>query len=233
MLWGQKKICQPGSLHYFILTAGFRQLIQLQVCCETSPVELNLVRLYSRKLGTAVICGFVFPKNGFLFQKTDLFSEKRIFFLQSCVSFISSGHVTTHRKPEAVECGMVLHSMVWYGMGSRTVGPKTLGPKTLGTKDRRYKDRWSNQTLGTIDKKSSALWNQTKGPKDKKSDKIFKIFFFFTKKDFRSDKKFKIFFFFTKNDFLCSWKIKIFLHAFIFRNQHGNKNHISPMLGKT
>ena len=170
MLWGQKKICQPGSLHYFILTAGFRQLIQLQVCCETSPVELNLVRLYSRKLGTAVICGFVFPKNGFLFQKTDLFSEKRIFFLQSCVSFISSGHVTTHRKPEAVECGMVLHSMVWYGMGSRTVGPKTLGPKTLGTKDRRYKDRWSNQTLGTIDKKSSALWNQTKGPKDKKSN---------------------------------------------------------------
>ena len=169
MLWGQKKICQPGSLHYFILTAGFRQLIQLQVCCETSPVELNLVRLYSRKLGTAVICGFVFPKNGFLFQKTDLFSEKRIFFLQSCVSFISSGHVTTHRKPEAVECGMVLHSMVWYGMGSRTVGPKTLGPKTLGTKDRRYKDRWSNQTLGTIDKRSSALWNQTKGPKDKKS----------------------------------------------------------------
>ena len=47
--------------------------------------------------------------------------------------------------------------MVWYGMGSRTVGPKTLGPKTLGTKDRRYKDRWSNQTLGTIDKRSSAL----------------------------------------------------------------------------
>ena len=91
------------------------------------------------------------------FQKTDFFSKKRIFFLQSCVSFISSGHVTTHRKPEAVECGMVLHSMVWYGMGSRTVGPKTLGPKTLGTKDRRYKDRWSNQTLGTIDKKSSAL----------------------------------------------------------------------------
>ena len=144
MLWGQKKICQPGSLHYFILTAGFRQLIQLQVCCETSPVELNLVRLYSRKLGTAVICGFVFPKNGFLFQKTDLFSEKRIFFLQSCVSFISSGHVTTHRKPEAVECGMVLHSMVWYGMGSRTVGPKTLGPKTLGT--RRLVQRQKVQT---------------------------------------------------------------------------------------
>ena len=139
-----KKICQPGSLHYFILTAGFRQLIQLQVCCETSPVELNLVRLYSRKLGTAVICGFVFPKNGFLFQKTDLFSEKRIFFLQSCVSFISSGHVTTHRKPEAVECGMVLHSMVWYGMGSRTVGPKTLGPKTLGT--RRLVQRQKVQT---------------------------------------------------------------------------------------
>merc|ERR1712015_345524 len=80
MLLGQKKICQPGSLHYFILTAGFRQLIQLQVCCETSPGELNLVRLYSRKLGTAVICGFVFPKSGFLFQKPDLFSEKRIFF---------------------------------------------------------------------------------------------------------------------------------------------------------
>ena len=48
-----------------------------------------------------------------------------------------------------------------------------------------------------------------------------------------SDKMFKIFFFFTKNDFLCSWTIKLYLCAFIFRNQHGNKNHISPMLGKT
>ena len=48
-----------------------------------------------------------------------------------------------------------------------------------------------------------------------------------------SDKMFKIFFFFTKNDFLCSWTIKLYLRAFIFRNQHGNKNHISPMLGKT
>ena len=101
------------------------------------------------------------------FQKTDFFSKKRICFPKNaffffslvfpCFLVISSGHVTTHRKPEAVECGMVLHSMVWYGMGSRTVGPKTLGPKTLGTKDRRYKDRWSNQTLGTIDKRSSAL----------------------------------------------------------------------------
>ena len=68
---------------------------------------------------------------------------------------------------------MVLHSMVWYGMGSRTVGPKTLGPKTLGTKDRRYKDRWSNQTLGTIDKRSKR--------QKVLSDKMFKIYsvFFF------------------------------------------------------
>ena len=143
MLWGQKKICQPGSLHYFILTAGFRQLIQLQVCCETSPVELNLVRLYSRKLGTAVICGFVFPKNGFLFQKTDLFSEKRIFFF-SLVFLLFPLAMSPHTGNPR-QWNVVWYCIVWYGMVwvpgqlvqrhlvqrhlvQRTEGTKTDGP---------------------------------------------------------------------------------------------------------
>ena len=138
-----KKICQPGSLHYFILTAGFRQLIQLQVCCETSPVELNLVRLYSRKLGTAVICGFVFPKNGFLFQKTDLFSEKRIFFF-SLVFLLFPPAMSPHTGNPR-QWNVVWYCIVWYGMVwvpgqlvqrhlvqrhlvQRTEGTKTDGP---------------------------------------------------------------------------------------------------------
>ena len=99
-----------------------------------------------------------------------------------------------------------------------------------------YKDKRSKQTLGPKDTwykgqkvqrqmvQSDTWYNRQKVQcfvkPDKRSkrqkvqsDKIFKIFFFFTKKDFRSDKKFKIFFFFTKNDFLCSWTIKLYLHA--------------------
>ena len=120
----------------------------------------------------------------------------------------------------------------WY---KRRMVQRALGPKDTWYKGQKVQrqmvqsDTWYNrqkvQCFVKPDKRSKRQKVQ--------SDKIFKIFFFFTKKDFRSDKKFKIFLFFTKNDFLCSWTIKLYLCAFIFRNQHGNKNNISPMLGKT